>query len=597
MWLINAHTLRLEEFLGEKAKEYVILSHRWEDDEVSFKDMQNLDLAASKKGFEKIRKTCELAIRDGYEYAWVDTCCINKESSTELSEAINSMFQWYEAAAVCYAFLSDVKVGEELGNSVWFQRGWTLQELLAPRKVNFCDGLWHWIGTKGTLSKIIAQRTGIDEAALAGRDLSQYSIAQRMSWASKRVTTRIEDLSYCLLGLFEVNMPLLYGEGPKAFMRLQEEIIKQSDDHSIFAWPMLYDHSGLLTSSPFVFAQCYRVRVYTLRSGHSPYSMTNRGLSCRFVAKPLVPDTYLVRLDCTNDLVSLPKNGDATQYNIGIFLRRLYEDDQYARVTHNGQSLVCLAAEDWDEMPSSRSFSQQELEEVQKRRSKFPCFINVNVRQRFSSLVHSSTYKPHHNGFRIIIPGLLPSSDMGDQPSENLKILDCHWDAQDQLMHLQPGRYGYVGTIEMSPQNSYITHVKLGFDFEYNPICFLADLGADNYIHGGRKFSSQDIPHRLPFNMDDWSEIALEGHILCAWDLQGYPGLWALKGDRRDGLNVRLVKKGDEPTSDNCEVIIVRGILRDRMVWNVHLRNTRWNGTRALKISPSLRHKYTMGSY
>ena len=104
-------------------------------------------------------------------------------------------------------------------SSEWFDRGWTLQELLAPREVNFYDKHWHFIGTKSSLSDTISTRTNIAAEVLRGtKGLLDYSIAQRMSWASRRVTTRDEDIAYCLLGIFDVSMPLIYGEGEKAFI-------------------------------------------------------------------------------------------------------------------------------------------------------------------------------------------------------------------------------------------------------------------------------------------------------------------------------------------------------------------------------------------
>ena len=205
------------------------------------------------------------AIREGYQYAWVDTCCINKESSAELSEAINSMYHWYRASAVCYTFLSDVRgtvpenaIAGEIESSAWFTRGWALQELLAPRNMVFYNQDWEYLGTKRTLSRLLTYRTGIDEAILSKQEpFSRRSIAQRMSWASRRTTTRIEDTAYCLLGIFDVNMPLLYGEREKAFLRLQEEITKKSTDHSLFAWPIHRDsQTGLLADSPAAFESC-----------------------------------------------------------------------------------------------------------------------------------------------------------------------------------------------------------------------------------------------------------------------------------------------------------------------------------------------------
>lgn len=155
------------------------------------------------------------------------------------------MFRWYRDAAVCYAYLEDVTDVYELGrgsafaNSRWFERGWTLQELIAPKDVHFYDASGNFISRRQTISRSLAEIIRVGEELLkdeGNTSVSRYSIAQRMSWASSRRTTREEDEAYCLMGLFDVSMPLLYREGHRAFQRLQEEIIKQSTDLSIFAW-------------------------------------------------------------------------------------------------------------------------------------------------------------------------------------------------------------------------------------------------------------------------------------------------------------------------------------------------------------------------
>lgn len=148
------------------------------------------------------------------------------------------MFEWYRQAEVCYVYLSDVHrpLSEIdlflLNESKWFTRGWTLQELLAPRWLEFYNSSWENIGTRSSLANFITQITGIDHLF----NYEEASVAQKMSWVSRRKTTRLEDLSYCLMGLFNVHMPPLYGEGSKSFQRLQHEILKQSDDESILAW-------------------------------------------------------------------------------------------------------------------------------------------------------------------------------------------------------------------------------------------------------------------------------------------------------------------------------------------------------------------------
>jgi hypothetical protein len=191
-----------------------------------------------KKGYTKITQTCCLALGDNLEYAWVDTCCIDKSSSADLSESINSMFKWYANAIVCYAFLSDYVPGKmKLKECRWWTRGWTLQELLAPESVVFYDATWEIMGKKLSLVDSISEITSIQKPVLLdSRRIASQTASQRMTWAASRQTTRIEDEAYCLLCIFDIHMPLLYGEGRMAFRRLQEEIIKRKADMTIFYW-------------------------------------------------------------------------------------------------------------------------------------------------------------------------------------------------------------------------------------------------------------------------------------------------------------------------------------------------------------------------
>ncbi|KAK3356695.1 heterokaryon incompatibility protein-domain-containing protein [Lasiosphaeria hispida] len=267
MRLLKTDTLELVEFIG-RVKPYTILSHTWGDDEVTYQDLISSRAAAKKKaGYAKIAGCCARAVDDGYEYIWVDTCCIDKTSSAELSEAINSMYRWYQEAHICYAYMSDVSLDvrpakpaseqpsmrpafrtipsllreydtlpRTFEHSRWFTRGWTLQELIAPPMVEFYDQDWREIGTKFSLRKVISKVTGIDIGVLEGADPATCHVAERMSWAANRQTTRVEDAAYCLLGIFKVHMPLIYGEGSRAFFRLQEEIMKTTEDYTMLAW-------------------------------------------------------------------------------------------------------------------------------------------------------------------------------------------------------------------------------------------------------------------------------------------------------------------------------------------------------------------------
>ncbi|KPM39467.1 hypothetical protein AK830_g7098 [Neonectria ditissima] len=314
----------MEEFFGQAIPEYAVLSHTWAEQEVSFDDWQRPEFAETKKGYGKILGTCKFASKiDGLKHVWVDTACIDKRSSADLSEAINSMFRWYSGAQVCLVHLADVDAPEppvaasprdvltgragpeaaaltddvrrQFRESRWFTRGWTLQELLAPRYLLFLSKDWSLLGNLQWLVEDIGTATGIPER-----------IAQRMSWAAGRETTRIKDMAYCLMGLFNISMPLLYGEGTRAFRRLQAEIIRESYDHSIFAWQGdgELDAAGdanypILAPSPRCFREHSRVIQAWDHNERSHYTLTNSGLRITLpVLKTVTPGLILAVLNC-----------------------------------------------------------------------------------------------------------------------------------------------------------------------------------------------------------------------------------------------------------------------------------------------------------
>ncbi|KAF6818702.1 het domain-containing protein [Colletotrichum sojae] len=248
MRLLDTDTLEIVSFHDFPPKPYVILSHTWGDDEVSFQEMMAVN-AGKKQGFKKIWETCIKAKEDGCAYAWIDTCCIDKQSSSELSESINSMYRWYQESSICYAYLVDVPTAagvvdywdedcfyrERLfKSSRWFTRGWTLQEPLAPEVVEFYASDWTEIGTKSSLTAHLARITKIDQAVLGGtRPISSCCAAEKLSWAASRETTRKEDDAYSLLGIMDVHLPLIHGEGSEAFLRLQRAMIMECEDYSL----------------------------------------------------------------------------------------------------------------------------------------------------------------------------------------------------------------------------------------------------------------------------------------------------------------------------------------------------------------------------
>ncbi|KAI9154793.1 putative het domain-containing protein [Paramyrothecium foliicola] len=297
LWVLRR--LDFEEFHGSEIPRYAILTHTWDGQEVTYQDWltwkktQNTAIS-QRQGFRKILGACEKALRDKLDWIWIDTNCIDKTSSAELSESINSMYAWYRDSWICYAYMSDVpRVNHDdpaplrvFRKSKWFTRGWTLQELLAPQHLVFFSQEWSQIGQMkdGNILRTVSEVTGIQMSYLTTPDSAMLaSTAQKMSWLAMRTTTRIEDIAYCMLGLFDINMPLLYGEGMKAFIRLQEEIIRTRNDHTIFCWtwndtvPAYW--ASMLAPSPQVFQNADSFTQRTDLNNVAPYSITNLGLS------------------------------------------------------------------------------------------------------------------------------------------------------------------------------------------------------------------------------------------------------------------------------------------------------------------------------
>ena len=379
MRLINTRTFELKEFSNPKTRpRYAILSHRWLEDEISFQHMQNLAQYRHLDGYSKLAWFCYKAREYGYEWGWQDTCCINDANLMEKSEAINSMFAWYRESDVCFVYLHDltapglkdisgIRLEEALMPCDWFKRGWTLQELIAPRKVWFFDYSWNKFGTRHDMDRELHKVTHISTALLNNRSkLEHFSIAQKMSWAAFRQTTKVEDRAYSLLGLFGINMSLLYGEGDNAFFRLQEELIKQSSDQSILAWTLPYEDTAVLsgrsmvkgmpfqilapspdcfhrsTTVPFAIRKNYDTRTPPrplLTSFEEPFRVTNRGLEIKLLGQKVgelsmghgdggvtVREVYRVLLNCFN-------SNAADDHALVIYLvRSSYErNSQYHR--------------------------------------------------------------------------------------------------------------------------------------------------------------------------------------------------------------------------------------------------------------------------
>jgi hypothetical protein len=237
---------RLVQVATHNTLPYAILSHTWtHGQEVTYRDLIS-GTGNSKTGYEKIKFCGEQATNDGLQYFWVDTCCIDKSDSTELTTAINSMFRWYRNAKKCYVYLADVPTPSydadvqanqstweaAFRGSKWFSRGWTLQELIAPAIVEFFSKEGKRLGDKKSLEKPIQEITGIPIQALQGNPFSDFSIAERIRWAEQRQTTEEEDMTYCLLGLCEVSMPPIYGEGKEAALKRLQVTVKEFSKNS-----------------------------------------------------------------------------------------------------------------------------------------------------------------------------------------------------------------------------------------------------------------------------------------------------------------------------------------------------------------------------
>ena len=301
MRLINTHTFEQKDrFQDNRTPPYAILSHRWGEHEISYQDFLNTPKTSfdsssahlstdQNSGASKIAHACAQAKGAGLEWIWIDTCCIDKTSSAELGKSINSMFRWYQDAQVCFAHLADVnrqgqpkkraEIENEVLDSKWFTRGWTLQEMLAPREMQFFDASWGPIGSRSQLTSIISKAAKISPEHL--KDFRGASTAQKMSWMADRVTSEEEDTAYCMLGIFDLNMDLRYGEGKRAFGRLQEMIIASSTDESIFAWRGdQFESSGLLAPWPDCFRHSGDIILRPDKISHPrpSYQMTSQGL-------------------------------------------------------------------------------------------------------------------------------------------------------------------------------------------------------------------------------------------------------------------------------------------------------------------------------
>lgn len=489
MWLIETTTLQLEYFTECPSKQYAVLSHTWEDEELTFNNFHPIQ-SRLKKGFWKVQQCCKQAKSEGLRYAWVDTCCIDKTSSADLSEAINSMFSWYQSARTCYVYMADVApaFGSDVSKadfprSRWFTRGWTLQELLAPPSVMFFDSGWTALGSKHKLAAQIAAATRIDRGILTGeKTIDDYSVAQRMSWAAKRITTRIEDTAYSLLGIFNVNMPLLYGEGAKAFKRLQETIIQVSDDETIFAWSGISPAgSGLLAPSPDHFIAGGDIERDVTGQERPPYAMTNRGLSIQCRLQPYAMNVYVTPLLCCRP--------SAGVYRLRIFIARTGIDSQYRRVSVGGndfhtsdKAVGYLAPDRWNHW---NDFKGHTVLLYIPHETRSPLLSDVKQPVIHFSSIRIEPPQPYE-AFTCLKGRFVQEKQvLREGLNTGEAITAAAKKASGRTVRFQPRAKVSIALESLEagckielPQSSTqllpITKISIGFDREYRPMCFLS---------------------------------------------------------------------------------------------------------------------------
>lgn len=471
MRLLNTETLKLEEYFVN-IPEYAILSHRWEQEEVTYQDLQR-ECGTGLKGWQKLEACCRVAAARGFSYAWIDTCCIDKSSSSELSEAINSMYLWYQQSSECYVYMSDTHTDQlstaegthDFASSLWFTRGWTLQELIAPKSVFFFNHQWSLLGSKSKHSLLLAFVTNIDVRLLRGEaDLSHYSIAQRMSWAANRHTTRLEDEAYCLLGIFGVNMPMLYGDGKNAFRRLQEEIIKQSDDQTLFAWHDDRPEKPILAPSPACFSGLHDLRcIYATNDSRHGHSLSNAGLDISLMLIPWDMNLYLAPLSCGRILSNGSPNAKCIRgySRLGIFLRKTKYENHLVRVSFRGQDFVMLNS---DEVARTRDRLR-----LRDRR----VFLRQTTNIECSSIFYGFEFSFKHP--LMFVAGARPI------PSE---VTSAYiWNPHQEVLVAQTQRpsciVGFFNLHGLEPLGEKI-YLHLGFDLNFAPACLITTSPPDS---------------------------------------------------------------------------------------------------------------------
>ncbi|KAK5954021.1 hypothetical protein OHC33_004592 [Knufia fluminis] len=508
---INTGKWELRTFPEDEIPSYCILSHRWgpTGSEVTYQELTDSDVfwksqTQHKTGYRKLQYACSTTRDYQKDWLWCDTCCIDKTSSAELSEAINSMYKWYQESGLCIAYLADYPSGKvtQFEQSEWFERAWTLQELIAPPKVVFFDREWRLsFGKKHDRHMVdaIARRTRIDRQALLGeKRLDKYSVAQRMSWAADRKATRSEDVAYSLLGIFDVNMPMLYGEGKKAFVRLQEEIMQRNADQSIFVWSSEQLTRSVFASSPTDFVHCGAVRQYGRK--RQAFALTNLGLEIRLNYWPAGFNTYMAELAVEdgdpNQLVHLMLEIDPeTGYlcRVGAAVSSKLRSVHLATIGTTNSSKVRL-----DYGPE---FERVDTVTILRRiTNKYPVCSDALFGFRLADeyqcwpLRLINNWQPGHAWDRGLWQRGMNNAQTA--PSSNTYFeIPSHLSGSIAMMTFAVGTETYL--------------LQLAYDFEFNPACHVSKMTLDFDERFRKKFAadSDDARYRWADSDTEWKGV------------------------------------------------------------------------------------------
>ena len=454
------------------------------------------------------------------------------------------MFRWYKGSVVCYAYLSDVAPDPygvcDVTKSQWFKRGWTLQELVAPKSVVFFSGDWTAIGSRRVHASQISALTHIPESELyfGYVDEHNYLVAEVMSWAKGRETTRIEDRAYSLLGLFNVYMPMLYGEGERAFTRLQQEIIKQSGDQSLFAWSGIdTKRPSTLARSPDLFPYVEDCVRYSLSRRHA-CSVTSEGVAAEFLLVPWAPDMYLAVL---NYAVEDSQRRDRLQ---GIFLRALDQHGRFVRCRYAGRDIWTSLDYIQRDDPISPEEALERWGQALGNPPGAPKVLGVTMVQNFTGKAETKLALQGNDGmydaFRVhsATPKLLCSAH---GPREHYLSLA-----------MEESVYGWLETweVEPTPRNGNLSAIAIGLDAEFTTLCVLSSLPLDIHRRFFNQFAHTDVvwtpekllPRGVHAREPPQSRMAEDSLWVIglrqgqAWTTQSPPGTLCLKLGHKYGV-------------------------------------------------------------